>query len=189
VMRHDAGRREHQAEYRAENASVDPEAGRKYVGPAGCATLGRFHRTHGLCAGSPSGNLRRMREKLKQALELLPECEQDQLGQYLLDLLSTDDKQWDRAFALSSNLLDRLEKQALEEILAGRTEPLDPREALNSHTTTTFRTDFNALPANSQSLARQAYKLFCQNPAHPSLNFKQGTRQTVYVFRQNRIEL
>jgi hypothetical protein len=67
-----------------------------------------------------------MREKLKQALELIPESEQDQLGQYLLDLLSKDDKQWDTAFAQSSNLLDRLEKQALEEILAGRTEPLDP---------------------------------------------------------------
>jgi hypothetical protein len=67
-----------------------------------------------------------MREKLKKALELIPESKQDQLGQYLLDLLAKDDKQWDEAFAQSSNLLDRLEKQALEEILAGRTEPLDP---------------------------------------------------------------
>jgi hypothetical protein len=67
-----------------------------------------------------------MREKLKKALELIPESEQDQLGQYLLDLLAKDDKQWDKAFAQSSRLLDRLEKQALEEILSGRTEPLDP---------------------------------------------------------------
>jgi hypothetical protein len=67
-----------------------------------------------------------MREKLKKALELIPESKQDQLGQYLLDLLAKDDKQWDEAFAQSSNLLDRLEKQALEEILTGRTEPLDP---------------------------------------------------------------
>jgi hypothetical protein len=67
-----------------------------------------------------------MREKLKKALELIPESEQDQLGQYLLDLLAKDDKQWDKAFAQSSSLLDRLEKQALEEILSGRTEPLDP---------------------------------------------------------------
>jgi hypothetical protein len=67
-----------------------------------------------------------MREKLKKALELLPESEQDQIGQYLLDLLAKDDKQWDTAFAQSGPLLDRLEGEALEEILAGRTEPLDP---------------------------------------------------------------
>jgi hypothetical protein len=69
-----------------------------------------------------------MREKLKKALELIPESEQDQLGQYLLDLLAEDDKQWDKAFAQSGDLLDRLEKQALDEILAGRTLPLDPEK-------------------------------------------------------------
>jgi hypothetical protein len=67
-----------------------------------------------------------MREKLKKALELIPESEQDQLGQYLLDLLANDDTQWEKAFAHSGNLRDRLEKQAIEEILAGRAEPLDP---------------------------------------------------------------
>jgi hypothetical protein len=67
-----------------------------------------------------------MREKLKKALEMIPESEQDKLGQYLLDLLAKDDKQWETALAQSSDLLDRLEKQALEDIIAGRTEPLDP---------------------------------------------------------------
>jgi len=67
-----------------------------------------------------------MRDKLKKALELIPEAQQDQVGQYLLDLLAKSDKQWEIAFARSGNLLDRLEEQALEEILAGRTEPLDP---------------------------------------------------------------
>jgi hypothetical protein len=67
-----------------------------------------------------------MREKLKKALEMIPESEQDQVAQYLLDLLAKDDKRWERAFAQSSDLLDRLEKQALEDIIAGRTEPLDP---------------------------------------------------------------
>jgi hypothetical protein len=44
---------------------------------------------------------------------------------------------------------------------------------MNSHTTRRFRELFAALPAHIQRQAREAYRLFRQNPAHPGLHFKQ----------------
>jgi hypothetical protein len=44
---------------------------------------------------------------------------------------------------------------------------------VNSHTTRQFRALFSALPAWVQRQARDAYRLFRQNPAHPGLRFKQ----------------
>jgi hypothetical protein len=44
---------------------------------------------------------------------------------------------------------------------------------MNSHTTRRFRELFAALPAQVQHQARQAYRLFRQNPGHPGLHFKQ----------------
>lgn len=44
---------------------------------------------------------------------------------------------------------------------------------MNSHTTRQFRALFAALPAAVQRQAREAYRLFHQNPAHPGLRFKQ----------------
>ena len=41
-----------------------------------------------------------------------------------------------------------------------------------SHITQAFRTAFAALPAQIQPQAREAYKLFRQNPSHPSLRWK-----------------
>jgi len=43
---------------------------------------------------------------------------------------------------------------------------------VKSHTTREFRRLFAALPTHVQSQARQAYRLFVQNPAHPGLRFK-----------------
>ena len=43
---------------------------------------------------------------------------------------------------------------------------------MNSHTTDKFRKAFAELPANVQKQARQAYRLFIENPYHPSLHFK-----------------
>lgn len=43
---------------------------------------------------------------------------------------------------------------------------------------------FDALPANTQALARRSYELLRQNPAHPSLQFKSvanGRFQSVRV--------
>ena len=44
---------------------------------------------------------------------------------------------------------------------------------MKSHTTERFRKAFAQLPVPVQRQARQAYRLFRQNPYHPSLRFKQ----------------
>lgn len=44
---------------------------------------------------------------------------------------------------------------------------------MNSFRTARFRQAFDQLPAEIQERARQAYRLFSQNPYHPSLQFKQ----------------
>jgi hypothetical protein len=44
---------------------------------------------------------------------------------------------------------------------------------MNSRTTRHFRELFAALPAHVREQAREAYRLFQQNPAHPGLRFKQ----------------
>ena len=43
---------------------------------------------------------------------------------------------------------------------------------MNSHITDKFRKAFAELPADVQKQARQAYRLFIENPHHPSLRFK-----------------
>lgn len=44
---------------------------------------------------------------------------------------------------------------------------------MNSRTTRRFRELLAALPAHVRQQAREAYRLFQQNPAHPGLRFKQ----------------
>ncbi len=44
---------------------------------------------------------------------------------------------------------------------------------MNSRTTKRFRTSFSSLPAHVRKQARQAYRLFREDPAHPGLHFKQ----------------
>jgi hypothetical protein len=44
---------------------------------------------------------------------------------------------------------------------------------MNSRTTRRFRELFGRLPAHVQQQAREAYRLFQQNSAHPGLRFKQ----------------
>ena len=44
---------------------------------------------------------------------------------------------------------------------------------MKSHTTERFRKAFERLPAEVKRQAREAYRLFVQNPRHPSLHFKQ----------------
>ncbi len=72
----------------------------------------------------------RMTELFKKAIEKaaqeLPDYEQDEFGRWLLEAIESDERRWDAAFAQSGHVLDRLENQALEDIKAGRTEPLDP---------------------------------------------------------------
>ena len=44
---------------------------------------------------------------------------------------------------------------------------------MNSRTTERFRTAYWQLPASIRLRAQQAYRLFAQDPSHPSLRFKQ----------------
>ncbi len=44
---------------------------------------------------------------------------------------------------------------------------------MNSRTTRRFRELFAMLPAPAQRQAREAYRLFRQDPGHPGLRFKQ----------------
>ena len=43
---------------------------------------------------------------------------------------------------------------------------------MNSHITNKFRKAFADMPADARKQARQAYRLFIENPQHPSLRFK-----------------
>ena len=66
------------------------------------------------------------RRAFERAAEELPEYEQGEFANWLLRTLESDEKRWDAAFAQSGRVLDGLEAQALEDIKAGRAEPLDP---------------------------------------------------------------
>jgi hypothetical protein len=43
---------------------------------------------------------------------------------------------------------------------------------MNSHTTNKFRKALSELPADIRKQARESYRLFVENPRHPSLHFK-----------------
>ncbi|NIP38052.1 MAG: hypothetical protein GWO07_03355 [Candidatus Dadabacteria bacterium] len=55
----------------------------------------------------------------------LSEEEQDILGKAILEELAAEQK-WDSLFEKSSDLLEELANEALEEHKAGKTKPLDP---------------------------------------------------------------
>jgi len=58
---------------------------------------------------------------------------------------------------------------------------------LISRTTESFRKAFQELPEHIQQQARAAYRLFRQDPAHPSLRFKQvHPSEPVYSARVGR---
>ncbi|MCX7111295.1 MAG: hypothetical protein NTX45_14450 [Proteobacteria bacterium] len=55
-----------------------------------------------------------------------------------------------------------------------------------SHTTKTFRQLLSRLPKEVRSQAREAYRLFKNDPNHPSLHFKKvHTHQPIYSARVN----
>ncbi len=69
-----------------------------------------------------------MTDLLKQAFEraaALPEWEQDELAAILMDAIESDQR-WEAALAKDPGKLERLADNALEDIRAGRSEPLDP---------------------------------------------------------------
>jgi hypothetical protein len=69
-----------------------------------------------------------MNAKLKRALELLPEYEQEALGQLLLDQFAEDDMAWEAAFAASPEKLVRLREEIRQAHLKGETKLLDPEK-------------------------------------------------------------
>jgi mRNA-degrading endonuclease RelE of RelBE toxin-antitoxin system len=58
---------------------------------------------------------------------------------------------------------------------------------MTSRTTMRFRNDLRALPAEVRKQAAEAYKLFLDNPRHPSLQFKQvHATEPIYSVRISR---
>lgn len=70
----------------------------------------------------------RMTESLRQALERLPDYEQDRVARYLLDLVAKDEADWESDFSQSKDKLEKLKNEALEAFLAGETRPLNPEK-------------------------------------------------------------
>jgi len=55
---------------------------------------------------------------------------------------------------------------------------------MKSHTTERFRKALRQLPSQVQAKARQAFRLWQQDPSHPSLRFKQvHPTQPIYAVR------
>ena len=55
---------------------------------------------------------------------------------------------------------------------------------MRSRATPRFWAAYRELPAEIQDLARKAYRLFCENPRHPSLQFKRiHSADPIYAVR------
>ena len=63
-------------------------------------------------------------EKAFEEASKLPALEQNALARWLIDELISE-KQWEKAFAESENILDKLADDALAEHAQGKTKPLD----------------------------------------------------------------
>jgi hypothetical protein len=71
-----------------------------------------------------------MTELLARAFEkasTLPEHEQNELGAMLLDAIDCE-RQWEAVLAKDPTKLERMVNKALEDVRAGRSEPLDPEK-------------------------------------------------------------
>ncbi|WP_334949830.1 hypothetical protein [Nostoc sp.] len=53
---------------------------------------------------------------------------------------------------------------------------------MKSRITAQFRQGFADLPEQVQEQTRQAYRLFKQDPSHPSLRFNKSTSRTTNLF-------
>ena len=61
----------------------------------------------------------------KKISEELPEHEQDKFAQWVLQLIESDERDWDAQFAASADQLEKLADKALADYDEGRTEILD----------------------------------------------------------------
>ena len=64
-----------------------------------------------------------LQEAFKKASEL-PETEQDTLAKWLLEELQSE-REWDRLFAESPDILERLGDEAIDAHKKGKTRPMD----------------------------------------------------------------
>jgi len=63
-------------------------------------------------------------EKAFEEASRLPELEQNALARWLIDEILSERK-WEKAFAESEDVLDKLADEALEEHAEGKTKPLN----------------------------------------------------------------
>ena len=54
----------------------------------------------------------------------LPEIEQNALAKWVMEELKSEDR-WEKAFAVSEDILDKLADEALAELKDGKTKPMD----------------------------------------------------------------
>ena len=66
----------------------------------------------------------KMLEKAFQEASRLPEVDQNALAKWVLDELRSE-RAWEKTFAESEDILDKLADEAIEERRKGRTIPLD----------------------------------------------------------------
>src|SRR5271156_6610725 len=85
--------------------------------------------TAGLCLRIPPHKLavvsKLLAEAFKKVSEELPEYEQDALAEWLIQVIETDEREWDALFAASPDILEKLADQALAEYSEGQTDVLD----------------------------------------------------------------
>ena len=63
-------------------------------------------------------------EKAFKEASKLPETEQNSLAKWLIDEIIAE-KKWERTFAESQDVLEKMAEEAVEEYKRGKTEPLD----------------------------------------------------------------
>ena len=63
-------------------------------------------------------------EKAFKRVSKLPEIEQNVMAKWLIDELKSE-KKWEKLFAESEDILEKLADEALAELAQGKTKPLD----------------------------------------------------------------
>ena len=63
-------------------------------------------------------------EKAFKRVSKLPEIEQNIMAKWLIDELKSE-KKWEKMFAESEDILEKLADEALAELAQGKTKPLD----------------------------------------------------------------
>jgi len=107
-------------------------------------------------------------EQIEAAIESLPREEFFRLHEWIRDRF--DDK-WDKQIEedVRSGRLNSVTQEALAEYRAGRSKPF---LRMKSRAVASFWIGYNRLPTTIQKLAVKQYRLWLDNPRHPSVRFK-----------------